>query len=116
MGFTLSCQPDIAELIGKEAQLSGTSRTQYINRVLKELFSVRSTLTEGTRLEELQAYSRLFSDELMLKIPDLADRERRNPDQMLLFLIELGIKAIEERSGSTWQSHENKTVRMRSLY
>ena len=115
MGFTLICQPDVAELIGKEAQRSGTSRTQYINRILKELFSVRSALTEGTRLEELEAYSRFFSDELMLKIPDLASRERRNPDQMLLYLIELGIKAIEDRSGGTTRSHETKTVRLRSL-
>ena len=115
MGFTLSCQPDVAELIGKEAQLSGISRTLYINKILEELFSVRGALTEGTRLEELQAYSRLFSDELMLKIPDLASKERRSPDQMLLCLIELGIKAIEERSGSTTHSHETKTARLRSL-
>ena len=115
MGFTLSCQSDVAELICKEAQLSGTSQTQYINRILRELFSVRGALTEGTRLEELEAYSRLFSDELMLKIPDLASRERRSPDQMLLFLIELGIKAIEERSGSTTQRHETKAARLRSL-
>lgn len=101
MGFTLICQPDILELIGREAQASGTSRTQYINRILKELFSDRSSLTEGTRLEELQAYSRLFSDELMLKVPDLASRARRTPDQMLLCLIELGIKATEENSAST---------------
>lgn len=101
MGFTLNCPPDIAELIGREAQLSGTSRTQYVNRVLEALFSVRSALTEGTRLEELQSYSRLFSDELMLKIPDLASSARRNPDQMLLFLIELGIKTVEESSIST---------------
>ena len=115
MGFTLICQPDVAELIGKEAQLSGTSRTQYINRILKELFSVRSALTKGTRLEELEAYSRLFSDELMLKIPDLASRERRSPDQMLLFLVELGIKVIEDRSGRMTHSHETKTARLRSL-
>ena len=115
MGFTLICQADVAELNRRGTQLSGTSRTQYINRVLKELFSVRSALTGGTRLEELEAYSRLFSDELMLKIPDLASRERRNPDQMLLFLIELGIKAIEERSSCTTHSHETKTARLQSL-
>lgn len=101
MGFTLSCPPEIIKLIAREAKVSGTSRTQYINRILKELFSPRSSLIEGTRLEELQAYSRLFSDELMLKIPDLASRARRTPDQMLLYLIELGVKAAEESSAST---------------
>lgn len=60
-----------------------------------EVFNTPNALTTGTRLDELQAYSRLFSDDLMSKIPALADRERRNPDQMLLYLIELGINLIE---------------------
>lgn len=101
VGFTLICSPDLVELIAKEAEASGTSRTQYINRILKELFSTRSPLVEGTRLEALQAYSRFCGDELMLKIPDIASSTRRTPDQMLLFLIELGIKTAEESSGST---------------
>ena len=98
MGFTLSCNRDVMDSIGAEAEKAGTSKTQYINEILRQVFTTPNALTEGTRLDELQAYSRLFSDELMNKIPDLANKERRNPDQMLLYLIERGINSIKEDS------------------
>jgi hypothetical protein len=98
VGFTLSCHPQIMRLIENEAEKAGMSRTQCINEILSQVLSTPNILTSGTCLEELQAYSRLFNDDVMLKIPAIADKERRSPDQMLLYLIELGIDKTE---GST---------------
>jgi hypothetical protein len=95
VGFTLSCQPQIMRLIEDEAEKAGMSRTQCINEILSQVFSTPNILTSGTCLEELQAYSRLFNDDVMLRIPKIADKERRSPDQMLLYLIELGIDKTE---------------------
>jgi hypothetical protein len=95
VGFTLSCQPSIMNLIGEEAEKIGISRTQYINEILSKVFSTPNILTSGTSLDELQAYSRLFNDGVMSKIPAIADKERRSPDQMLLHLIELGMGKTE---------------------
>lgn len=101
MGFTLNCQADILKAIRQEAKEKGTSQTQYINEILREVFSSPNILTSRGRLDELQMRSRLFRDDLMKEIPDLASKERRNPDQMLLHLIELGIGMTEGNTVST---------------
>ena len=98
MGFNLSSETEVMESIHEEAKKTRISKTKYINNILIQVFEVPKALTSGTCLDELQAYSRLFSDDLMEKIPALADKERRSPDQMLLYLVELGIETIENRA------------------
>lgn len=106
MGFALNCNSDVLETIGREAKTAGLSRTQYINKLLENAIQMPKPLTSGTSLEELKAHSRLFSDDVLDRIPAIAQKERRSTDQMLLHLVELGIASINrgaERSEATVQ-------------
>ena len=94
VSFALSCNPDVLEIVTKEASAAGVSRTQYINRLLENAVRMPKVLTLGSSLEELEAHSRLFSDNVLDRIPTIAQRERRSIDQMLLHLVELGIASI----------------------
>ncbi|KPQ33324.1 MAG: hypothetical protein HLUCCA11_19005 [Phormidesmis priestleyi Ana] len=106
MSFALNCNSDVLEAIGREAKIAGVSRTQYINKLLENAVQMPKPLTSGTSLEELKAHSRLFSDDVLNRIPAIAQKERRSTDQMLLHLVELGIASISsgsEHSGNTVQ-------------
>ena len=93
MGFTLNCSSDVLEAISREAEIAGISRTQYINRLLERILQMPRVLTSGTALDELEAHSRLFEDEVLGRISAIAQKERRSIDQMLLHLVEIGLAA-----------------------
>ncbi|MFK8185196.1 MAG: hypothetical protein AB8B99_17630 [Phormidesmis sp.] len=111
MSFALSCDPDIVNALDEEARAEGISRTKYINKVIQKTLKMPKVLSEGSCIEELEACSRLFEDEVMNKIPALAQKERRNIDQMLLYLIEIGIETMEKESSASEKiTHETDSV------
>ena len=107
MSFALNCNSDVLEAIAREAKAAGLSRTQYINKLLENAIQMPKPLTSGTSLEELKAHSRLFSDDVLNRIPAIAHKERRSTDQMLLHLVELGIASI-----SSEPTHSDGTVQL----
>jgi hypothetical protein len=101
MTFNLRCEETILSFIDAEAKEEGCSRTEYINRVLATLFAISNPLTSGTRLQELEACSRLLNDDVMREIPEIAKRHRRHIDQMLLWLVDMGISTLKYNSAVT---------------
>lgn len=97
MSFTLNCSPAVLEAIGRESELVGVSRTRYINMLLEKTVHMPKVLTSGTSLDELEVYSKLFSDDALKEISTLARKERRSIDQMLLHLVETGIAAMDSK-------------------
>lgn len=100
MSFHLKCDDEVLSFIVAEAAAAGCSRTAYINQVLTALFQVPTFLTRGNRLQELTACSKLFNEETMRDLPSLAKKERRYTDQMLLWLVDEGIRNLERRSSA----------------
>mgnify|MGYP003916099549 CR=1 FL=1 len=98
MSFHLKCDDDILSRIDVEAKAAGYSRTAYLNKVLASLFRVPPFLTAGNRLQELDAYSKLLTEETMKNLPKIAREQRRCTDQMLLWLIDEGIERLKSRS------------------
>ena len=87
MSFTLNCSSDALEAIGREAKAAGISQTRYINSLLEKIVQMPKVLTSGTSLEELEAQSRLFGDDVLEGVAAIAQAERRSIDQMLLYLV-----------------------------
>ena len=98
MRVTINCPAEIVDVIDAEARGMGMSRTRYLSQVLHQLFEASNVLTEGTHLDELEASARVLNDDVIAQIPPLARSARRNLEQMILYLIEAGIKVQEENS------------------
>lgn len=89
----------VVSFIASEKDKAGESKTSFINELLECLASWSIVLTAHTGrrsiLDEIKAVKDLLDDDLIKQIPRLAARSRRNPVQMLLYLIERGIEADE---------------------
>ena len=83
---------EFREQLEMEAFASGHSKTEYVNRILLRLFLIPNALTDGDRLEEIEAYFSLVNDELMPKVCELAKKNRRDPVQQILCLVEVALK------------------------
>ena len=101
LSFTLNCSPAVLEAISREAELLSVSRTRYINTLLEKTVHMPRVLTSGTSLDELEACSKLFSDDVLQEISTLAQKERRSIDQMLLHLVEKGIATMNSSAKCT---------------
>lgn len=90
----------VVEFIALEKDKAGESKTSFINKLLEILDSWPIVLTAHTKgcsiLSEIRAVRDFLNDELIQQIPRLAARSRRNPIQMLLYLVERGIEADEQ--------------------
>lgn len=95
MTFSLKCKSETLSVIDQDAKVDECSCTVYINKLLYQVTELPQYLTDGTRLEELQAYDRLFRDEVMSLISEMAKEERRTPDQMILWLLEFGLGQLK---------------------
>lgn len=100
MRITLGCSAEVQATIDTEAKRAGMSRGKYLSQVVQQIFEAPTVLTEGTHLDELHASNQLLSDEVVTQIPALARRARRNIDQMLLHLVEVGMEATQRSAAS----------------
>ena len=91
MSFTLNCSPDVLVAIGQEAKTAGISQTRYINSLLEKIVQMPKALTSGTYLDELEAQSRLFGDDVLKEVAAIAQKDRRSVDQTILHLVETAL-------------------------
>ena len=109
----------VVSFIALEKDKAGESKTSFINELLESLASWPIVLTAHTKsrsiLGEIKAVRELLDDDLIKQIPRLAAHSRRNPVQMLLYLIERGIEADEQLASIQPQNvHELKPSVKRS--
>ena len=109
----------VVSFIASEKDKAGESKTSFINELLECLASWPIVLTAHTKsrsiLDEIKAVRELLDDDLVKQIPRLAARSRRNPVQMLLYLIERGIEADEQLASIQAQNvYELKPLAKRS--
>lgn len=110
MSFTLNCSSDVLAAIGQEAKTAGISQTRYINSLLEKVVQMPKALTSGTSLDELEAQSMLFGDDVLKEVAAIAQAERRSIDQMLLHLVERALAAKNRQA-----EHLQKSVRLGSV-
>ena len=91
MTFHLNCGDKLLRLLDVEASADGYSKTEYINQLLLAFLLTPNTLSTGSRLQGLEAYSKLCSDELMSEVCRLAEQDKRAPIQQLFHLVEIGL-------------------------
>jgi len=98
----------VVSFITSEKDKTGESKTSFINELLECLASWPIVLTAHTRsrsiLHEIKAVKELLEDDLIKQIPRIAARSRRNPVQMLLYLIERGIDADKQLASTQTQN------------
>ena len=109
----------VVSFISSEKDKTGESKTSFINELLECLSSWPVVLTAHTKnrsiLGEVKAVKELLDDDLIKQIPGLAARSRRNPVQMLLYLIERGIEADAQLASMQAQNvHELRAPARRS--
>ena len=92
MTFHLNCGENLLRLLDIEASADGYSKTQYINQLLLALLLTPKTLAAGSRLQGVEAYSKLCNDKLMSEVYRLAEEDKRDPIQQLFFLLEIGLE------------------------
>lgn len=99
--FSLNLKtPEVISFLESEKSQSSLSKTAYLNELLKALsgFPVIFSDPTGSMLDEIAAFRKLLNDDVMHQIPYLAAATRRDPVQMLLYLIEKGLEADEQLS------------------
>jgi hypothetical protein len=96
--FNLKLKTEKArKFLESEGDRPDTSKTAYLNELLILLseFPTVFSASSDSKLDELEACKLLLSDDVMTQIPRLAAASRREPVQMLLYLIEKGLESIE---------------------
>ena len=91
---------EVVDFLDSEKSKSGLTKTAYLNELLQALsgYPVIFSDPTGTMLDEMVAFRKLLNDDVMSKVPHLAAATRRDPVQMLLYLVEKGLEADEQLS------------------
>ena len=97
-GLNLKTQ-EVVDFIETETAKCAVSKTAFFNELLESLKDypiVLSQAKENSLLSEVDAIKQLLNDDVMKRVPYLADVTRRDPVQMLLYLVERGIESDEQ--------------------
>ena len=94
--FTLALHPGCENFLNADKRWSGTSKTGYINSVLRLLSATDSVFGGTSKLEELKIYVNLSHNPLMKRLKVSATAARRTPLQQLLFLLEKSLHLDEK--------------------
>lgn len=97
--FSLNLKtPEVATFLESDRLKANVSKTAYLNDLLTVLSDLPAIFSppDSSTLDELAAFKQLLEDDVINQIPQLAAATRRDPVQMLLYLVEKGIAADEQ--------------------
>ncbi|PZO22633.1 MAG: hypothetical protein DCF25_02395 [Leptolyngbya foveolarum] len=89
---------EVAAFLESDRLKAGVSKTAYLNDLLAVLSNLPAIFSssDSSMLDEIAAFKQLLEDDVINQIPQLAAATRRDPIQMLLYLVEKGIGADEQ--------------------
>ena len=101
---------EVVRFYSLESGRENASGSGFVNDLLSQLskFPKLFSSRQDSVISELIACRELLSDRVMLRIPQLANRSRRDPVQMILFLIEKGLMNVDLATGPMTEAELEK--------